>query len=64
MKRAVKIAHEHPFKLEDIHFIDCLIQGKEPLINCLEGAKSTVACLVVKDAIKEKRSVVIPQFEK
>jgi predicted dehydrogenase len=54
----------HPYKPEDIHFIDCLVQGKEPLINCLEGAKSTAACLVVKDAIRERRPVAIPQFEK
>ncbi len=53
----------HPYNPEDIHFIDCLIQGKEPLINCLEGAKSTVACLLVKDAIKERKPIVIPQFE-
>ena len=40
-----------------------LIQGKEPLINCFEGAKSTAACLVVKDAIREGRPVAVPQFE-
>ena len=60
----VELISGHPYKPEDIHFIDCLVQGKEPLINCLEGAKSTAACLVVKDAIRERRSITIPQFEK
>lgn len=53
----------HPYKPEDDHCIDCLVEGREPLINCLEGAKSTVACLVVKDAIEQGGPVKIPQFE-
>ncbi|MDD5697793.1 MAG: Gfo/Idh/MocA family oxidoreductase [Victivallaceae bacterium] len=53
----------HSYKPEDIHFIDCLLQGKEPLINCLEGAKSTLACLLVKNAIIEKKPIAIPQFD-
>ncbi len=53
----------HPYRPEDDHFIDCLVDGREPLINCLEGAKSTVACLVVKDAIEQGGPVRIPQFE-
>ena len=59
---SVKLIHEHPYKPEDVHFIDCLVQMREPLISCLEGAKSTIACLVVKDAIKERRPIVIPQL--
>ena len=54
----------HPYKPEDDHFIDCLIEGREPLISCLEGAKSTVACLVVKDAVEQGRPMRIPQLGK
>ncbi|MFH0965830.1 MAG: Gfo/Idh/MocA family oxidoreductase [Planctomycetota bacterium] len=53
----------HPFDEEDAHFIDCLVQGREPLINTLDGARSAAAVLVVKEAIRERRPVSIPQLE-
>jgi predicted dehydrogenase len=52
----------HPYTPEDVHFIECLLTGTEPLINAVEGARSAAAALVVKDAVRERRPMAIPQF--
>jgi predicted dehydrogenase len=58
----VAVPAGHPYAPEDRHVIDCLLEGKEPLINALDGARSAAAVLVVKDAIRERRPVAIPQL--
>jgi len=57
------VVFDHRYKPEDDHFIDCLVQGKEPLINALDGARSAAAVLAAKEAIRTKKSVPVPLFE-
>ena len=58
----VTVPTDHSYAPEDRHFIDCLLAGKEPLITALDGARSAAAVLVVKDALRERRPVKIPQI--
>ena len=62
MPLPVAVPPGHPYTPEDRHFIDCLLAGKEPLINALDGARSAAACIVVKDAIRARGPVKVPRF--
>src|SRR5438270_411072 len=52
----------HPYGPQDQHVIECLLEGREPLVNAVEGARSAAAVLVVKDAVRQGRPVPIPSL--
>lgn len=48
------------FEAEIRHFVECIQQGKQPLISGREGAKSIACCLAMKQAIREGGVVAVP----
>ena len=46
-----------PHHLEINHFVDCIIDDKEPLIGVRDGYKTTEVCLATVKAAEEKRIV-------
>jgi len=52
----------HPYEPEVNYFVDCILKDEKPLIDAREGARSAAAVITVSEALKEKKSVPIPQF--
>ncbi len=52
----------HPYEPEVNHFIDCILKDKKSLIDAKEGARSAAVVITVSKALKEKRSIPIPEF--
>ncbi len=61
-KIVVKYSSGHPFEPEVNHFIECILKNKKPLIDSKEGAKTAAATIIASKALKEKKSIAIPQF--
>jgi len=46
---------EEPLKLELKHFADCVIEGRNPLVNGVDGLKALIVCeAILKSAAKHK----------
>lgn len=59
----VEAEEGHPYEPEDRHFIDCLVEGRVPMISTLDGARSAAAVLVAKDSIRQRRPVPVPMLD-
>lgn len=49
----------HCFEAEINHFIDCIMEGKEPLVDVSEGAKTIATCLAIQEALDEGKSIQV-----
>lgn len=48
---------------EDRHFIDCILSGKEPIVTAEDGKESLKIVLAAYKSSKEKRKVLLEEFE-
>ncbi len=53
----------HPYDPEIDHFLKCILEDTQPLVDAVDGANSTAAVIMVEEALKRKGPVSIPQFE-
>ena len=55
----------HPYAPEVEHFLDCILNDVEPLIDAFDGANSAAACIVAAEACERQgASLPVPHFER
>jgi len=61
-KIEVPYSRGHPYEPEVNHFIECILKDKKPLVDAREGARTAAAAITINKALKEKKSIPIPEF--
>jgi len=52
----------HPYEPEVEHFIECILEDKETIVNAREGARTAAAVITAARAMKTKKALKIPEF--
>ena len=55
----------HPYGPEVDHFLDCILNDSEPLIDAFDGANSAAACIVAAQACRQQGVFLpVPHYER
>jgi len=54
----------HPYEPEVAHFLDCILHGRAPLVDALEGAKTAAAALCAAESARSGKPVRVPPLGK
>jgi predicted dehydrogenase len=58
LKHALPIEKHEPLKKEDEHFIDCIINDKQPLVSGIEGREALKVALEITSRIRERMNKI------
>ncbi|HOX39456.1 MAG TPA: Gfo/Idh/MocA family oxidoreductase [Candidatus Brocadiia bacterium] len=58
----VELPQGHPYEPEDAHFIDCILGGKRPVVDAIEGANSAAPVILAAQSAALGRPVKVPVF--
>lgn len=52
----------HPYEPEINHFIECILEDKEPIVDAFEGANSAAGMIMATEAVETGKVLAVPHF--
>lgn len=54
----------HPYEPEINHFLDCIINDRQPIVDAFEGANSAAGMITATEAVETGKVLAVPYFER
>lgn len=54
----------HPYEPEIVHFLDCIVNDTEPIVDAFAGANSAAAMIMATEAVETGKTLAVPYFSR